>query len=61
MPGIGFTMALFIAELAFSSTLVDSAELGIFTASALSASMGLAVLIRASARRPQDDKLGKLQ
>lgn len=45
LAGIGFTMALFIADLAFSKSLIDSAKLGIFLASFVSAVAGLAVLI----------------
>lgn len=44
LAGIGFTMALFIANLAFSPSLIDSAKLGIFLASAFSAMAGLALL-----------------
>jgi NhaA family Na+:H+ antiporter len=44
LAGIGFTMALFIANLAFSKSLIDSAKLGIFLASAVSAAAGLALL-----------------
>jgi Na+:H+ antiporter, NhaA family len=44
LAGIGFTMALFIATLAFSDALMSSAKLGIFVASIASATAGLAVL-----------------
>lgn len=44
LAGIGFTMALFIANLAFSQSLIDSAKLGIFLASIVSAAAGLALL-----------------
>lgn len=44
LAGIGFTMALFIANLAFSQSLIDSAKLGIFLASVFSAVAGLALL-----------------
>jgi NhaA family Na+:H+ antiporter len=54
LAGIGFTMALFIANLAFSGDLIESAKLGIFLASGVSALAGLAllalVLPRTSAR-----------
>lgn len=45
LAGIGFTMALFIANLAYSQDIVDSAKLGIFLASIVSAAAGLAVLM----------------
>ncbi|WP_298826575.1 Na+/H+ antiporter NhaA [uncultured Piscinibacter sp.] len=45
LAGIGFTMALFIANLAFDSSLVNSAKLGIFAASVLSAVAGVALLM----------------
>lgn len=51
LAGIGFTMALFIANLAFSKPLLDSAKLGIFLASVTSALAGLALLTWLSARR----------
>ncbi|BAN46467.1 Na(+)/H(+) antiporter NhaA [Metapseudomonas resinovorans NBRC 106553] len=44
LAGIGFTMALFIANLAFPESLIDSAKLGIFAASVFSAVAGLALL-----------------
>jgi NhaA family Na+:H+ antiporter len=49
LAGIGFTMALFIANLAFSESLIASAKLGILLASVVSALAGLAVLIWATA------------
>lgn len=51
LAGIGFTMALFIANLAFDETLIDHAKLGIFLASVFSAAGGLALLTWVSAGR----------
>jgi NhaA family Na+:H+ antiporter len=48
LAGIGFTMALFIANLAFDQELFDSAKLGIFLASLTSAVLGVALLSRIS-------------
>jgi NhaA family Na+:H+ antiporter len=50
LAGIGFTMALFIADLAFDPSLIGSAKLGIFAASVVSAAAGLAFLMRVSSR-----------
>jgi len=50
LAGIGFTMALFIANLAFSPELVNSAKLGILSASIVSALAGLLLLSKGSAR-----------
>ncbi len=50
LAGIGFTMALFIANMAFGKSLIDSAKLGIFLASVVSAGAGLAFLTWSSAR-----------
>ena len=44
LAGIGFTMALFIANLAFSESLIGSAKLGVLLASVVSALAGLALL-----------------
>lgn len=44
LAGIGFTMALFIANLAFDRALLDQAKVGILAASVLSAAGGLACL-----------------
>ncbi|MFG1392363.1 Na+/H+ antiporter NhaA [Xanthobacter agilis] len=44
LTGIGFTMALFIAEMAFDDGLLTSAKLGILAASAASAVVGLLAL-----------------
>ena len=51
LAGIGFTMALFIANLSFGELLIDSAKLGIFLASAVSAAAGIALLLLATRRR----------
>jgi NhaA family Na+:H+ antiporter len=45
LAGIGFTMALFIAHLAFDESLIDSAKLGIFLGSVVAAAAGLALLM----------------
>ncbi len=45
LTGIGFTMALFIAELAFGTSLVNSAKLGILGSSVVSGTAGLLALI----------------
>lgn len=44
LAGIGFTMALFIADLAFQGGLLDPAKLGILAASIVSAAAGLLLL-----------------
>ena len=44
LAGIGFTMALFIANLGFSESLISAAKLGIFAASIVSAVAGVALL-----------------
>jgi len=44
LAGTGFTMALFIANLAFSSALLNDAKLGILSASVFSAMAGFLVL-----------------
>lgn len=49
LAGIGFTMALFIANLAFGESLINEAKLGIFLASVFSAAGGLSLLTWASA------------
>ena len=48
LAGIGFTMALFIANLAFSPALIGEAKLGIFAASVVSAAAGLLLLATSS-------------
>ncbi|WP_206486545.1 Na+/H+ antiporter NhaA [Thalassotalea sp. G2M2-11] len=45
LAGIGFTMALFIANMAFGDSLIESAKLGIFLASVFSAVAGLVLLV----------------
>ncbi|RPI41617.1 MAG: Na+/H+ antiporter NhaA [Betaproteobacteria bacterium] len=52
LAGIGFTMSLFIAQLAFRDpALVEQAKVGILIASAISASIGLVWLYVAGSRR----------
>ena len=50
LAGIGFTMALFIANLAFSPALINDAKLGILAASVFSALAGVMLLSGWSAR-----------
>jgi NhaA family Na+:H+ antiporter len=58
LGGIGFTMSLFIGQLAFQEPgVVEQAKLGILIASALSAAIGLAWLLAAS--RKAEDKSRK--
>ena len=52
LAGIGFTMALFIADLAFDDALINAAKLGILSASVASAAAGLAVLTWATRGKP---------
>ncbi|SEG88973.1 Na+/H+ antiporter NhaA [Marinobacterium lutimaris] len=52
LAGIGFTMALFIANLAFDASLIDSAKLGILLASVTSATAGIALLLTQRAAPP---------
>lgn len=48
LAGIGFTMALLIADLGLNGQVLDSAKMGIFLASLCSAGLGLALLLWAS-------------
>jgi NhaA family Na+:H+ antiporter len=58
LAGIGFTMALFIANSAFSDpTLLDTAKLAILAASLISASIGFTMLILTSRQRDRHTDL----
>jgi len=53
LGGIGFTMALFVANLAFGASLeLDQAKLGVLGASVVSAVLGFLLLARAFAHAP---------
>ena len=57
--GIGFTMALFIATLAFEgTTLLDSAKVGILAASVLAGSVGSVVVRRGIGFMSKPDVIG---
>ncbi|UCH53024.1 MAG: Na+/H+ antiporter NhaA [Pseudomonadota bacterium] len=56
LAGIGFTMALFIANLAYDKALIDSAKLGIFFSSVFSALVGLALLRWWAAADPRHEE-----
>jgi len=45
LTGIGFTMSLFIAGLAYTPEVLNAAKLGIFAASIFSAAAGLLILV----------------
>jgi NhaA family Na+:H+ antiporter len=63
LGGIGFTMALFIAALGFKEhpEMLDHAKLGILVASALSAFVGLGVLLTCPEKpEPEPDETGPL-
>lgn len=51
LAGIGFTMALFISNLAFDTSLLNQAKLGIFLASIFSAAAGLTLLFWVTRQR----------
>jgi NhaA family Na+:H+ antiporter len=51
LTGIGFTMSLFIAGLAYTPTMLDAAKIGILTASVVSAAAGLLMLIWLTSRK----------
>ncbi|ETN96073.1 Na+/H+ antiporter NhaA [Zhouia amylolytica] len=57
LAGIGFTMAIFVASLAFSDTpiYVDSAKIGILAGSMLSALLGYTILRITSKPNPKND------
>jgi NhaA family Na+:H+ antiporter len=53
LGGIGFTVSLFIAQLGYASqSTIDSAKVGIFAGSLLSAGVGALILFRAKAQAP---------
>lgn len=51
LAGIGFTVSLFVTELAYTDpALVDRAKVGIFAGSAIGAALGVTLLLRAARR-----------
>jgi NhaA family Na+:H+ antiporter len=52
LAGVGFTMSLFISELAFKGILVDEAKIGIIVGSLISGVWGYMVLRRAIGKAP---------
>ena len=55
LTGIGFTMSIFIADLAFDSATAAAAKVGILTGAAISGSVGLLLLfLLSSGRTPLD-------
>jgi NhaA family Na+:H+ antiporter len=52
LAGVGFTMSLFISDLAFKGILVDEAKIGILVGSLIAGIWGYLVLRRAIAKAP---------
>lgn len=52
LTGIGFTMSLFIAGMAYVPAMLDAAKIGILTGSLLSAAAGILLLVWLTWRRP---------
>jgi Na+/H+ antiporter NhaA len=44
LGGIGFTVSLFVTDLAFRGAVIDDAKIGVLAASALAAILGMLVL-----------------
>jgi len=55
LAGIGFTMSLFIAGLAYPPVVLDAAKIGILAASLASAAAGLVVLVGLTSKAPGPD------
>jgi NhaA family Na+:H+ antiporter len=53
LTGIGFTMSLFIADLAFKPAMLNAAKLGILSGSALAAVVGSLMLFKLASRAPR--------
>jgi Na+:H+ antiporter, NhaA family len=53
LTGIGFTMALFIADLGFDAELLNSVKLGVMVASVVSAAAGFLAFIWLTSSRRQ--------
>jgi NhaA family Na+:H+ antiporter len=53
--GIGFTVSLFIADLAFRGAMIDDAKIGVLAASTIAALLGMIVL-RILLRGPTPDR-----
>lgn len=59
LTGIGFTMSIFISNLAYPSALLAAAKLGIFLGSATSALIGVLILLWWTSRRKQEEAARK--
>jgi NhaA family Na+:H+ antiporter len=55
LAGIGFTMSLFIAGLAFQPPIIDAAKLGVLMGSVIAGALGMAVLVATLPAAPHTD------
>ena len=56
LTGIGFTMSLFIAGLAYPPTMLDTAKIGVLSGSLVSAAAGLVMLALLTCRNSRNSQ-----
>lgn len=61
LTGIGFTMSVFIAGLAFAPAMLNTVKLGVILGSAIAASVGILLLVRLTNRASRPGMIRKLE